>query len=69
MIVAKKMLIIQNNGIRQEYTHVEYIKTGNQMLQVKGESDGPLGMRQVSVDKYFIKDIQYTMIEWYTPKV
>lgn len=75
-IFARKLTIIQKNGLRFDYTHVTELKVYNPLprmsetephLYITGETDDVAGGRCITIDKYPIKDLQMTIIDWYIP--
>lgn len=74
MIIAKKVRIIQKNGMMKQYTHVEEIKTYNEintglpLLYIRGENDDEFGMRRMVHDRFIIKDILVMDVEFHIPR-
>lgn len=75
-IFARKLTIIQKNGLRFDYTHVTELRVYNPTprrsetepyLLIKGETDDVANGRCIAVDKYPIKDLQMTIVDWYIP--
>lgn len=68
MIIAKKLIVIQSNGKKIEYTHVTQIYAMGVHLTITGETDDVDGSRIVVTEKYIIDMLVLTHIEWYAPK-
>jgi len=74
-IFARKVTIVQKRGtLRLDYTHVTefnvYIDSKlGPTLNIRGETDDGFYGRYIAIDKYPIKDIELTIIEWYIPPV
>lgn len=74
MIFAKKVIIICKNGYRKDYTHVtefavhthEINKIPVEVLLISGETDVANG-RIIAHEKYPIKELHITIIDWYIP--
>lgn len=67
-IIAKKIKVIQKNGLTIDYTHVTSIKTEGKYLYVEGETLDFLKMSRLTYDRNPIEDINMMLVEFYIPK-
>jgi hypothetical protein len=72
-IFARKVIMVHKNGHRDDYTHVTEFKVYKDAklghtINIKGEIDDVDGTRINTVDKFPVKDVSVTIIDWYIPQ-
>ena len=66
-ILARKLIIINKEGDKIDYTHVTEVRAQNNVLIVKGETDDVDGMRINVVNYLNIDELHVGIIEFYKP--
>jgi len=69
MIIARRLTIIQKNGMRFDFTHIEEITTLDNTLFIKGETDDVANGRVKTHDRFPIEHLEHMYVDWYIPKV
>ena len=67
-IFAKKIILIQKNGYRIDYTHVTRFEVVDKILYITGEGLDLFKMPENIYDKIPTKDIQIVIIDFHEPK-
>lgn len=68
ILMAKRLVVSQIKGPNVVYSHVTMFHAEDGIIQVTGESLDSWGMPKIVYDKYLVKDINITWVEWFVPK-